>query len=300
MNRLQRILVIVVALGIVGYVAYRQIGRRHERKLQTAIEQERNEWKDTTGKLKEKVVELEKELAQEREESPVPEEKLVKLFGKRPTVISPGQEEISCEELQHQIKAFFAYLDNKKYITSYNLEEGTYDLFQKILQQLSEAPPMISDEMKDLVSLTHNAVHFYGVLGEKRIEIAAKVLKNEYDTIEPVMATFFAWFDSCDRCAETTKTCPSLDVLYEYAGFFLNTLGGRSYLLRRNSKIRTLASYYCILVLDTANKETLNRHGIDIRPYVDLTLSDINNQKGLIHRKQYVAKLKDLRKKYRL
>ena len=300
MNRLQKILVIVVALGIVGYVAYRQIGRWHERRLETAVEQERNEWKDTRAKLKEKVGELEKELAQEREESLVPEEKLVEIFGKRPTVVSLGRKEVSCEDLERQIKAFFAYLDKKEYIASYNLEKGTYDMFQQTLQQLSETPPMISEEMKDLMSLTHNAAHFFRVLGKKRVEIVTKILKNEYETIESVMATFFAWFASCDRCGETIKTCPSLDVLYEYAGFFLNTLGGRSYLLRRDSKIRALTSYHCILILDRANKESLNRHGIDIRPYVDLSLSEISNQKGLTHRKQYIARLKDLRKNYRM
>jgi hypothetical protein len=36
--------------------------------------------------------------------------------------------------------------------------------------------------------------------------------------------------------------------MYEYASY-LNTLGGRSYLMRRDSKVRLLTTYYCILVL---------------------------------------------------
>ena len=77
------------------------------------------------------------------------------------------------------------------------------------------------------------------------------------------------------------EECPSLETLYEYAGFFLNTLGGRNYLMRRNAQLRILTSYYCLLILDKANDETLNRYGIDIRPHIKLVLSEIKNAKSL-------------------
>jgi hypothetical protein len=86
--------------------------------------------------------------------------------------------------------------------------------------------------------------------------------------------------------------------MYEYAGFLLNTLGGRSYLLRRSPKVRALTTYYCVLALDRANDEELNSKGIDIRPYIKSSLMEIKNQIGLIYQKEYIAKLSELSLKY--
>ena len=93
---------------------------------------------------------------------------------------------------------------------------------------------------------------------------------------------------------------PTLKTLYTYSGFFLNTLAGKSYLLRRNSKIRLLTTYYSVLILDRANDEQLNPVGIDIRPYIEFLLNDLQNQIGLIHQKQYLSELEKLADKYKL
>ena len=58
MNTWRKTLIIVVALGILGYVAYREIGKWHVKRLETATELERNKWKDTSARLEEKVAEL--------------------------------------------------------------------------------------------------------------------------------------------------------------------------------------------------------------------------------------------------
>jgi hypothetical protein len=87
--------------------------------------------------------------------------------------------------------------------------------------------------------------------------------------------------------------------MYEYAGFFLNALAGKSYLLRRDSKVRILTTYYSILILDRANDETLNRHGIDISPYIDFLFYEILNQRGLVYQRQYLAELVGLKEKYK-
>ena len=96
----------------------------------------------------------------------------------------------------------------------------------------------------------------------------------------------------------TVQGRPSLEIMYEYAGYILNTLGGRSYLLRRDPKVRTLTTYYCVLILDRANDEELNPKGIDIRPYLRSSLMEIENHTGLVHQKEYLTKLKELYLKY--
>ena len=93
---------------------------------------------------------------------------------------------------------------------------------------------------------------------------------------------------------------PSPKTMYEYAGYILNTLGGRSYLLRRSPKVRALTTYYCVLALDQANEEELNSKGIDIRPYIKSSLLEVKNQIGLIYQKEYINKLNELSLKYYL
>ena len=86
--------------------------------------------------------------------------------------------------------------------------------------------------------------------------------------------------------------------MYEYAVFFLNSLAGKSYLLRRESKVRILTVYYCILILDQANQKVINRYGLDIRPLIDAAAYDIRSQRGLVAQKQYLDTLLQLRVKY--
>jgi hypothetical protein len=80
----------------------------------------------------------------------------------------------------------------------------------------------------------------------------------------------------------------------------LNTLAGRSYLMRRDSKVRILTTYYSVLILDKANDEQLNPGGLDIRPHIEFLLNDLQTQIGLIHQKQYLAEVKQLADKYKL
>jgi hypothetical protein len=82
--------------------------------------------------------------------------------------------------------------------------------------------------------------------------------------------------------------------LYEYAGFFLNTLGGQSYLYRRDSITRTLTKYYSVLILDMANRETMNPYGIDIRPHLTLIQEDLRNLGTLKNSDEYLARLKEI------
>lgn len=299
MEKSKKILLIVVVLGIAGYVAYHHIERRQQRRLDTALERERNEWWDNIGKLEEKVAELEQELAQERG-ALVPQEKLSEVFGQAQAVVTPEVKAIACDELQRQMTAFFSYLDKQDYILSHGLEGGTWNLFLEILNELSANPPLVTGEMKDFSSLIRNVAHFYRVLGRERVELISEVMQHESEIIESVMATFFAWLTSGEHCQYQIQGLPSLEVLYKYAGFFLNTLAGRSYLLRRNSKIRILTSYYSVLILHKANEETLNPYGIDIRPHIDFSLYDISNQRGLIHQKKYRAELEAMRKDYQM
>ena len=112
------------------------------------------------------------------------------------------------------------------------------------------------------------------------------------------MHTFYFWFTSSDEHSELELTRPPIEQLYIYTCFFLETLGGRSYVLRRDSKVRILILYYCMLIIDQANIEVINSYGIDIRPHLRLISEDMTHQKALNYKNHYLIKLEMLRKKY--
>jgi hypothetical protein len=201
-------------------------------------------------------------------------------------------------DVERQIMAFFSYLDQQPYIQSYEFAGGSYLQYQIAINNLSSKPPIITGEMQSLYSMVLNIAHFYRVMGKHRVFVTRQVLQNESEIIESVMKTFFKWFMMGSRGQTTLAGRPSPEIMYEYAGYILNTLGGRSYLLRRSPKVRALTTYYCVLALDQANEEELNSTGIDIRPYIKLSLLEVKNQIGLIYQKEYITKLSELNLKY--
>ena len=194
--------------------------------------------------------------------------------------------------------AFFAYLDEQSYIQSFKFPEGTYSQYQIAVKKLSSNLPITTGEMSSLYDIVLNVAHFFRVMGKNRVLLIKQVLQNESEAIESAMKTFYQWFTLDNGEKSTLQGRPSMKSMYEYAGYILNTLGGRSYLLRRTPKVRTLTTYYCILILDQANDKELNSKGIDIRPYIRSSLMEIKNQIGLIHQKEYLTKLTELKLKY--
>lgn len=198
--------------------------------------------------------------------------------------------EKSYDEIKQDVIKFFDYLDQKDYIKAYRLKEGTYKHFLKLMGKLSVKPPVVSGETRDIYILTHNIAHFYRVIGKKNISLIKDILSNEREKIEPTMALIYEWITKgIEDKRKEVKT--STKGLYEYAGFFLSTLGGKAYISRRDSRTRMLVTYYSILTLDKANKENLNRHGIDIRPPLTLLMDDMRNQKNLSRKDEYLKRL---------
>jgi hypothetical protein len=297
MDRVIKVGIVVAIVAIVVYFGYNLFSSWHKESLETAKRHERVEWEKRTKELMEKVTGLEEELTSVKGES-IPERKLKEVFGPDAAVVKK-EEALGFEEIDQQIKAFFAYLDEQDYVRSYQFKGGTYQQFQLVLKKISANPPTITGETASLYNLYRNMAHFFRVMGKKRVNLTRDVLQNEGEILESAMQTFYLW--ATDETADKEKTGqPTLKTLYTYSGFFLNTLAGKSYLLRRNSKIRLLTTYYSVLILDRANDEQLNPAGIDIRPHIEFLLNDLQNQIGLIHQKQYLAELKQLADKYKM
>ncbi len=297
MDRVIKAVIVVAIVAVGAYFGYILFSSWHKDSLETAKRDERVEWEKRTKELMEKVTGLEDELSSVKGES-IPQQKLEEVFGSE-SAATREEEPLSFEEIEQQIKAFFSYLDEQDYVRAYELKGGTYEQFKLMLKNMSTTPPLITDETASLYNLYRNMAHFFRVLGKKRVNLVKDILQNEGEILESAMQTFYLWATYEAGNGEKTGQ-PTLKTLYTYSGFFLNTLAGRSYLMRRDSKVRILTTYYSVLILDKANDEQLNPGGLDIRPHIEFLLNDLQTQIGLIHQKQYLAEVKQLADKYKL
>ena len=299
MNRAIKILIALVIFGALGFFAYKNIGSLHKEIVRKAVKQEQETWQDKTDALEKEIRDLRAELA-EVKGAAHPPQRTAKAFGKEPAEVYQGKKQVSFAEIERQVASFFRYLDNQQYVVSYGLKGGTYREFQKAVESMSKNPPIIAGEMDSLFRLLQNMAHFFRISGKLRIKLTKDILSNEADIIEPLMNTFYLWFTLEDQSEQKLTGRPSLDVLYVYSGYFLETLGGRSYLLRRDPKVRALTHYYCVLIVDKANDKKRNSFGLDIRPHIAKSYDEIKSQVGLVNQGEYLEKLDSLKKKYKI
>lgn len=256
--------------------------------------------------LKEKEVEIEKEpdvtVVYRKKISPPEKEPPVK-----PVVAEKIKKKKKPKKIQKVSKSYYArlsdevailfdYLDGRDYVKASKIESGTQRHFLYILGKLSSNPPVISGETRDIVTLMHNMAHFYRVMGQESISLGKGFLTHEREIIEPSMELLYEWVKEGIK-RKNKKIQTSIQDLYEYACFFLNTLSGKAYLARRDSKTRILVLYYSLLVLDEANREALNHHGIDILPPLNLLIDDIENRRGFEYRDKYLGRLQYMKKR---
>lgn len=211
---------------------------------------------------------------------------------------APAPED-ACTELSRRIKEFFAQLDQRDYIKQRKLPASSHDYFAGLIDRLLADPPMVAGETASLLAILNNTAHFYQVLRKDDVLLIKDILLREGGSLESTMELFYRWSLAAPDCPEQSiKIKLPLAGLYEYAGFFLNTLGGRSYLFRRESRVRLLVKYYSILILDQANDQTLNRHGLDIRPSLNSLREEMKTAATLGDREDYLAVLAELQEKY--
>jgi len=292
-----KIFTALLVLAVAGAAAYFLSSQWLDKSVEQAVEQEKAQWDQEKEAYQKKIGDLEEEIDLQRE-GIVSGERLEEVFGKEAGDVAAASGQRSCRDLDLEMNDFFAYLDKQDYIRRAGLEKGSRAQFLRIVAALSRNPPLVLGEMKDNYALIKNVAHFFRVLGKKNVLLIRRILQQENEVIEPVAALFYDWSASADRCKDGIRGQPSLKVQYEYAAFFLNTLAGKSYLLRRDSRVRILTTYYAIRIIDRANDETLNQYGLDLRPFIRSSMQEIRDQKGLIFKKRYLDALKRLEEKY--
>ena len=293
-----KIIVAILIVGIVLFLAYSMVAKWHRTRVQDAQMKKEIACSEQLEKLQHRIAALEAELDR-LSTPPSPDNKFSEIFGDKTEYLSYDSK-VDCNAMEAQIMTFFKYLDNQPYMAAYQEKGGAIQLYRDTMRALTDSPPMLTGELEDLISLIRNVTHLYRLLGKDRIDMIKTICENEADIIESVMAIFYIYSLPEDRCPNKRLHVPTLEAFYSYGGYFLNTLAGRSYLLRRDSKVRVLLSYYSVLVLDRANDEMLNSSGIDIRPFIDVSYYEIISQRSLVYQKQYMTELVRLREKYEM
>ena len=163
---------------------------------------------------------------------------------------------------------------------------------------MAAKPPIPAGESADSTVLNSNIYHLFRVLDRKDIRLIREVIANESETLEMNVELFYRWLTLGERCPDPEGIRPSQEALYHYAGFFLNTIGGRSYLFRRPLRLRLLGTYYSLLIVHEADKEGRNLYGIDPFPHIAPLAKEIALYPSFRFQGTYLEKLEELEKYY--
>jgi hypothetical protein len=282
-------LIILVGLVAVGFIAYMiTVDRTQEEKKKEHVRAP-----DTAVMPGDKdsmaPVEMIQRPQRPREKLTLPEE---------PTKKERSAQEEYCGEIEKSFRELFAYLSQEAHIQDQATDIDIYDRFKTILAKLSSQPPIPAGEGMDSLTMIENVYHFYRVLDEEEIRLIRQILKDEADSIETDLRTLYEWLMPTRPCPNVEGTRPSLDVLYPYAGYFLNTIGGNAYLFRRSTPVRLLVSYYSVLILHAADKKGENTYGIDVFPEITRLAKEISAYPGFQLQNTYIQQLTELQNDY--
>lgn len=274
-----------------GYFYFQNRQVRDEARQQ--LESERASSKEAALELEKKIGQLEKRLREDVAEPPaavLPEA----LEPDNAPQALPGDAQAG--SVQARVMSFFRYLDSKGYAERRGIHTGSQALFMDALQRLDASRPLIGGENQDLLALMKNMTFFFRTLGKDAVLAARDIITGEAAVIEPAMALVYEWLNPWQPQAEAPAV--SRDMMYAYAGFFLQSMGGRAYLFRRESGLRMLTLYYSILVLDQANRDNLNAEGVDIVPPLDALIEEMRYSRRLSDRHRYLEVLREIRGRY--
>ncbi len=204
--------------------------------------------------------------------------------------------QIPCQKTTKKLVDFFKHLDEQEYIIAYELEIPLKDYIINIINTLLKNPPIINQETDDLFTVLKNTAHFYRILGHKDLSLIKDILTYENEDREYIMSLFYDWSLLAEKCKNDALFVEMpLNKTYEYASFFLNTLGGQSYLFRRDSRLRVLTRYYCMLILEQSINKSANKYNIDEIYTLESIIEDMKNADSLENQNQYLASLLEIK-----
>jgi len=203
-----------------------------------------------------------------------------------------------CKTVARKMRELFSTLDRQPYVQEYRLGVPVQQHLLDLSDRLLRNPPVIAEEGSDLFTVLKNRAHMFRTMGLMNISLVKNILQHEHDALEEYSALFYRWTELGHCGAEQLPPAPTLDQLYEYAAFFLNTLGGQSYLSRRDPRLRLLLTFHAIRLIDRANAAGSNRYGIDLRSFLERFVEEVQGTSVLKGQDYYLDVLLGLQEKY--
>ncbi len=233
--------------------------------------------------------------------TPHKQESVVESLGEKQQDELTAQEDtkITCADANSSITSFYKHLDTQKYIREFKLEKKSSSYFTDLIQKLVDNPPVVTRETDDLFTILQNTAHFFRIIGKNNITIIKGILHQEKDLFEDILSNYYHLAVTPDCSQQNISLTFPENSLYDYAGFFLNTMGGRLYLFRRDSHSRMVIIYYALMIIDKANIDGKNRHGIQINQSLDSLITEIETVGTHLNKRElYLDKLYDLKERY--
>ncbi len=263
---------------------------------------------EKTAPLEETFEKKQVEPLSEQKEEPVFEKQTLpiikgKIESDTPSVLDPAapenQKDQYCKKMEEYVLDYLKYLDENVQPNPDGKKENSLEYFKRILENLEKRPPIPAGEGSSPTMMIANIYYFSRALDRKDIAFIKNIIGSDKDTLEINMDMIFRWLMSGDFCPDEEGLRPSFDMLYRYAGFFLNTTGGRAYMFRRSTDIRLLTTYYALLIIHKADRLGLNQYGIDILPYIKTAKQEIAVYPHLQFQEEYRNNLLRLENYYR-
>jgi hypothetical protein len=203
-----------------------------------------------------------------------------------------------CAELKKRVVDYLDYLNQKKYVKKICHGSNIHTRFEPIIKLLAAHPPVPPGEKLTPEFMPGNVFHLFRTLPTRDIFLIKKIVKKEQDDLEVVLDIFYDWLTAGDKCPDTFLFRPDTKLVYNYAVFFLDTAGGRACLLRRSEKVRVLLNYYCVSIINNADKMKENRFGINIVPHILILRKKIRTYPDFIYQDKYITALNNMETGY--
>jgi hypothetical protein len=289
-------LVAAILIGVAAGLVIRHWDAIVQRIAGKAMQAERRDWVQRTQELEGTVARLQ----QERQRSqPASRERLEKVFGaSSPLVQGVSPSQLKCEELEASLRAFCDAVNRGETWRDHEARQDSWRFFVDVIAAMEQRLPATGGISLQPRVIVENSFYLYRLLGKKRLEILRDLVKDEADVAEPLMGVLYRWLMAGRRCDGSQQQPQQFKAMYHYACFFLNTLGGEAYLIRRESRVRLLTEYYATLIVHDATVRGLNESGLDVRFFLPLLVNEIGTRNDLSHADEYLKTLSNLRAYY--
>ena len=197
---------------------------------------------------------------------------------------------LTCKEARQNILDFLSYLNEKGYLQRYLKGEDIKIHLRSILEKLSKNLPDTQGERMRSEIMISNIYHLFRSLTNEDVGMIKEIIKHESHELEYVMRWYYVWLISQDRCSDTFNILPSMKMVHTYACYFLNTIGGRSYLFRRSTPVRLLLTYYCVIIVHDMAKRRKDIYYFTAKELID----ELKRFPELKFQRYYISRLKKI------